>query len=414
MADHVATHALPGLGAALASARMLQPIDEHSNRMVAPLTHADESDSGSRITVEFARGRGGLEAIANEWLNLEAAGPNPAFCNRVAWFRAYLHRLADRPEEIVFVLGRSGDRLVLVLPMRMNVRRIAGLRVRILQSVIDKHLNLADGLMDPSVDPAHTMRNLVRAMRKQQSFDWDAMRLAHVPVGSRVAVGLTQTNVGLSLKYEDRATTLIDCNRTFEDAASAIPGAFRRNLRRLARRASSTGGLSYESYARTEVLHDALSRFLQVEAHSWKGRHGTGSAIALRAEVEDFYRQLVDQFGPRGQCVINLLRHGSQDAAAQFCLQTDGVLHILKIGFDEAHAEVAPGHLLMEHTLRTACEDETIRALSFVTHPTWSHLWRPKIIPLQAIHVFNTTPTGALMYQGNRIHRNLTEGRESA
>jgi CelD/BcsL family acetyltransferase involved in cellulose biosynthesis len=356
------------------------------------------------LAFETVRGCAGLDSILGEWRRLEGSFANASFCNRSGWFRAYLHGLAAAPDEILFVVARRSGELVLVLPLHAKIRSVAGLKFRILASVIDPHLRLADALIDPRMDAVELMGSMVRWLREQRAVAWDMLNMSMVPASSPAIQGLIGAEPDLTLNGY-RFTTLIDCDGPYEDTTRAISGAFKRNLRRLARRAEASDGLEFQSFREYADLPDALARFLEVEASGWKGERGLHSAIKYHAATVDFYQQLVEEFGRDGRCVINLVRYGARDAAGQLCLFVDGVLYILKIGYDEQFASISPGNLLLEHTLRACCADPNVRALSFVTDPTWSHHWRPRLIGLAEVELAGATWRGRLFHGLKRLGR---------
>jgi hypothetical protein len=69
----------------------------------------------------------------------------------------------------------------------------------------------------------------------------------------------------------------------------------------------------------------------------------------------------------------------------------DGVMNVIKIGYLEAHRELAPGNLLMQRVLEQCDSDPAIRKVSLGTDPPWSHSWRAQAHKLYDFHVFNTT-----------------------
>jgi CelD/BcsL family acetyltransferase involved in cellulose biosynthesis len=147
---------------------------------------------------------------------------------------------------------------------------------------------------------------------------------------------------------------------------------------------------------RPEELERALEQFLTVESSGWK--KDTGTAIALDERLVGFYRALVREFGPRGMCRINVLTLDDQAIAAQFGLISDRQLNLLKIGYSHEHGSVAPGNLIMRDTIEQVCADPALDRLSFVTHPPWSHLWKPQLAPVDYVTLFPETLPGRLTY----------------
>jgi hypothetical protein len=64
-------------------------------------------------------------------------------------------------------------------------------------------------------------------------------------------------------------------------------------------------------------------------------------------------------------------------------MRTGNEYAILKIGYDERYSKVAPGQLLIEHTLERCCDDPGIAQLNLVSGTAWHRDWRPISVPLQ-------------------------------
>jgi hypothetical protein len=188
----------------------------------------------------------------------------------------------------------------------------------------------------------------------------------------------------------------LDCSQGVDHALAAVSKSFRQNLKRLTRRAESTGALQYRMVTRPDELEAALDQFLAIESSGWK--KDTGTAIAQDASLVEFYRGLVRDFGARGLCRINLLTLDGTTIAAQFGLISDRQLNLLKIGYSNDHANIAPGNLIMRDTIEQVCADPALDRLCFVTHPPWAHLWKPHLTSVDYVTLFPATLSGKLAF----------------
>jgi CelD/BcsL family acetyltransferase involved in cellulose biosynthesis len=107
--------------------------------------------------------------------------------------------------------------------------------------------------------------------------------------------------------------------------------------------------------------------------------------------------------------MINLLELNGECIAAQFGLLFDGVLYLLKIGYRESHARLAPGFLLFERLLEECSAGGPIHTVNIGTGPDWSHSWRPESVPVWEYSLFNTTIHGRLAYLWARLRRVLVD-----
>lgn len=187
--------------------------------------------------------------------------------------------------------------------------------------------------------------------------------------------------------------------------APNMPGAFRRNLHRLSRRAQQTGPLEIRICRTPDELRQAFPVFLEVEASGWKGEPGSGTAISCMPNLVDFYRRIMEHYSVTGECVINLLVQNGTCIAGQFCVQMDGTLSILKVGYHEDYSKIAPGNLLMQQVLEASCRSGQIRTVSFVTDPVWCHPWRPSSTELFNQYLFNRTWRGVFAWLPEKCRR---------
>ncbi len=122
-------------------------------------------------------------------------------------------------------------------------------------------------------------------------------------------------------------------------------------------------------------------------------------------ELHAFYDRLIQNFSRDERCVINQLWLNDICIAGQFGLLFDRVFYILKIGYNETYSNLAPGNLLMSSVLKDFSRNGKARAVSFVTGPSWGHLWHPQTSPVWDHYIFNATWRGWIGYLGKRIFR---------
>jgi CelD/BcsL family acetyltransferase involved in cellulose biosynthesis len=128
------------------------------------------------------------------------------------------------------------------------------------------------------------------------------------------------------------------------------------------------------------MMERCFGEFLTVENSGWKGRAGEATAIALHPQLECYYRRLLQAFGDRGDCELNLLRLNGQCIAAQFCVTMGGVWYLLKIGYDEQYAKHSPGSLLLEDVLVRLCANPEVKLANLASDASWHLNWNPRFV----------------------------------
>jgi CelD/BcsL family acetyltransferase involved in cellulose biosynthesis len=362
---------------------------------------ANESAQGDgELVFKAHQGPCGLEALAPEWSALAAQLPGMRFMHLPEWYRAYLTSRKSDPELIWFVAAYRRQLLVAIFPLQFQSYRVKSLRPRLLGTIDDGELQLSDFVFAQTEENRCLLHDLTRWLRVQRLLAWDELRLRKVPEDSAIAFAARACPPLATLTLRHDGSAYFDTSDSYEHATQAMSGTFKRNLRRLTRRAEETAPLRHQSYRTTAELATAFEAFIEIEASGWKGSAGTASAIRCQAAMLTFYRELVTEFAPRGACVVNLLWHGDEAVAGQFCLQIGRTLSVLKIGFSNAHSHFAPGNLLLDRMIRQACEDTGVDVLSLVNEPPWARNFKPLLTGLWSYNAPNWSVRGVLVHLG--------------
>ena len=369
--------------------------------------HSDDSSGAPAACCEFRvfRGAAGFEALRPQWQELAAATPRACFLHTPAWYGCYLGTLAEAPEKIVFMGAFRAARLIAVLPLELRVRRFGPLAIRVLGTLQSNHLNLSDLVLPAGAAGAGLLRELLAWLRHQRELRWDILHFNKIADESLLDQALRQAPQAGTSSEQFGHSDHFDTRGDYETATRRMSGSFRRNLRRLSRRAAEAGGLRWESISDPSRLPEAFEEFLRLEASGWKGEQG--SAIRCNPALLHYYRELLGSSGPQGHYRINLLRLGEQPIAAQLVVQSGRTLHLLKIASSETHANLSPGHLALEHTLQQACDDKAIDTVSLVSGPDWARIWKPDCHAVCSHVIPNSTPRGLLWTQVLRARHGL-------
>jgi CelD/BcsL family acetyltransferase involved in cellulose biosynthesis len=360
--------------------------------------------------IELYCGRQGLANLREEWVRLSTALPRKRFCHLFVWYDAYLSALENRPDDVYFFVCKHAGTIA-VFPFRRSMRRRRGLKLRVLELPHHPHMNLTDFILDPSAGDGTLLRRVIDHIRALPDFDWDEIYLPTVTHDSAIARLFERDLLPRTVRVARRQAAFVRCDEPYEAVANRFRGRFRRNLRRLTRRAAETGTLDYRSYRTPVELELAFPHLLEVEAAGWKGRQGT--AIECDPKTVQFYQHLMRGADPEARCIINLMTLNGICVAGQFCMLVDGVLYVLKIGYRERYARLAPGHLLMTHVIRRCCDDPDVRAISFVLNPSWTRLFRPELLPVYDFHISNHTWRGWITYLWRGVRRLAPDPREA-
>jgi hypothetical protein len=138
----------------------------------------------------------------------------------------------------------------------------------------------------------------------------------------------------------------VDLNQDWPEYQERWSGNFRRQLRRITRRAEELGGVSLSVHRpqNTAELERLLERGFGVEDRSWKGREGT--SILKSPELCAYLRQQAELLTRLGHLELHFLEFEGQPIAFEYGMVSKGTYFSPKVGYDEAYAHLTPGQLL--------------------------------------------------------------------
>ena len=196
-------------------------------------------------------------------------------------------------------------------------------------------------LGSPLVDrgqPDEALGGLLDAARKSRPYLVLEWLSGDGPLGE--AVGHAQQARGLKAVGEashERAT--LD-RRPDGDYQGHLRAHHRREMRRLGRRLEEELGAPLVTVDRAGSP-EAVQRFLELEASSWKGRAGT--AMIANADHVHFFEEICDRFARAGRLELLELQAGERAVAMKCNLVASPGIFCFKIGHDGELARFSPG-----------------------------------------------------------------------
>lgn len=354
------------------------------------------SSSNKGWTFAVHRGVQGWQLLLRDWQALVDRCGEPGMLHQPAWYGAYLQHLSADPDRVVFATASHNGQLSTVLPLEITERRVNRLTIQEARLVTHPHMILGDMVANAAVS-AEGWPPMLQWLQSPGALPWDVLNLEAVAEGACLDCALKAHPAPLTISNTLRTSAWLDCRCPDTQAREHANRSHQTNLRRLRRRASARAPVRFEVIDNTGQIDQALALFFDVEGSGWKADSGT--AITRHAPLQRFYQSLAHQFTRRAACRVHLLWLGDEVIASQYALVSGRQINILKIGYRESHSDIAPGHLLMQDAIEAASADPGIDRLSFVTHPPWAHLWKPKVTPVLQHRIFNPSWRGWLLHQ---------------
>lgn len=181
------------------------------------------------------------------------------------------------------------------------------------------------------------------------------------------------------------------------------------DLRRSRRRLARQGEVAVEVADGRERLDALLAEAFEVEASGWKGRRGT--AIRSRPATRRFYTGVARWAAGEGMLRLFFLRLDGRPIAMLYALETAGVCHLLKGGYDPAFGRSSPGKLLLDAALRHGFETGLGRIELHGDAEPYKLRWTGAVVERQLFEAFSRSPAGRLSWAvrgwGRRAARRL-------
>lgn len=154
--------------------------------------------------------------------------------------------------------------------------------------------------------------------------------------------------------------------RDWAEYQASWSGNFRRQMRKMTRRAEELGGVQLEVHRPHNRLDIAelLQRGFAVEDRGWKG--AAGSSILRTPIAMRFYQEQAENLAKEGQLELAFLRHKGIDIAFEYAWFSKGVYCTPKVGYDEQYSHLSPGQLIRYLTLERFFKDPSRKEFDFV------------------------------------------------
>lgn len=332
-----------------------------------------------------------LGQIAPDWDRLAVEGIAPSPFKSAAWVISFLeYRLTPGQNWVCLTAERQG-RLVAVLPLITTEKN------RTAQAPSDYHTYSVEPVL--SADESPDLLFDLFAFACEQLPEISEIEFTRLPE-SAALLQLDQKDDPRfrTIRQFDGIGNIILTSGEYESYRAEFNRNFQRNLKKSANRINKLGEVEI-SFAADTGTSDQLEKFLAIEASGWKSREE--SAIASDRNLVDFYRKLIERLNSLKWLEWEFLEAGGQTLAANLALKFKSTLFLVKIGYNEEHARLAPGSRLMELVLQRAFDDSNIATVDLLTDMEWHTNWHPQ--PLKYFNIFFYPARGNTAYRKRKF-----------
>jgi CelD/BcsL family acetyltransferase involved in cellulose biosynthesis len=142
-------------------------------------------------------------------------------------------------------------------------------------------------------------------------------------------------------------TAWVDIDQPFETYWEARGKNLKTNMRKQrAKLQLENTGLSLECVTSPKAVAFAIADFGALESMGWKGAGGT--AVHPSNAQGRFYCKMLENFCTLGRGRIYRYRFNDKVVAMDLCIETEGLITILKTAYDESFKAVSPSTLMRQ------------------------------------------------------------------
>lgn len=246
--------------------------------------------------------------------------------------------------QLTIVVLYHADTIIGIAPMMIAPKRILGTYRPRLEFIGDQvNTDSPDIIVDNAVDK---YRQLLWRCVLATSSQWDAIYLREQADGATthaLAEILDKVRYTLSGSPPVESPCVL-LGQPWEDYLGSRSRALRKGFRRKLRRLGEQGKLEFHGYSKADDTDACLSRFLEVESRSWKGKENMGvSGNPIRRR---FYRRLAATLGAKKKLHFRFLALDQLPIAGTIGLLQNGRFESLEICHDQAFDSFSPGVVL--------------------------------------------------------------------
>lgn len=238
----------------------------------------------------------------------------------------------------MLVVVRRDGALAVVLPLARRGRHTA-------RSVTNAH--------SPEFGVLSEERSLtVHALRAVAGLGVSRLALSYVDSSDPLALAVRDYACAAGQRLAERVmlrSPYIELAGTHADYCAQLKRSFKADLRRRNRRLAESGEVILDIEDGCCALDALLAECWRLERGGWKSAGGT--AVADHPATERFYREVAHRAAARNRLHLSFLRLNGRAIAFTLGLHQNGVLYLLKGGFDLEYRRFSPGQLLQERLI---------------------------------------------------------------
>ncbi len=309
------------------------------------------------------------------------------------WFDLWLKHFGGG-SEIRVMLVHDSSRLLCIAPMMTRRLRHKGLLVSRMELIGNVYSPIKTVLFG-NIDAEQKKRcmDMIFENFRQRPSEWDIMDFDSLPEEESLLpiVRAAAERVGFSIReYNCFENFYLDeINYSADEYLQGRSGNIRQNVPYRKRKLQRTGDLHFRLIRDMEELDHYMDIYYDLYVKSWKKEEGVGPT---------FHRDLSRMAAQQGWLRLGFLFLDQIPLACQFWINAFGHAYILKLFYDEAYQQYAPGKILSVEMFRNAIDYDRVHTIDYLQGgEQYKRDWTPKKRWRKGLIIYNRTPKGMLL-----------------
>ncbi len=284
-----------------------------------------------------------LPTLDGEWDDLLARSASDTVFLTWDWLRTWYEIYGAEVEPCV-VLVRENGRLVAAAPLKIEARRLYGLRVRQLEFIGTGRAVCPDflDLVIEAGREAELARVLLGALRSEPG--WDRIALSDLPASSPVREPLEAAMTAARLRpfrQVDRTCPYLTLPGTWAELEQRLTHNFRRNHRKKRRRL----GAALVHWDAGQSVRDALATLATL--HQGRMETSGRGGNFRKPDYLAFHQRFAERAAQRGWLYLAFLHKDGRAIAGRYGFVYRGTYYAYQSGFDPTAGDDSPGEVLL-------------------------------------------------------------------
>jgi CelD/BcsL family acetyltransferase involved in cellulose biosynthesis len=344
-----------------------------------------QAPSSAPTTIDWIRSPDDIDALADEWLELETSIDDRTVLSAFDYNAAWYHHYGREGVTTLLGIARRGSSLVGVAPLVIRVRRIGKVPLTCIEFAA--HEAYAGEFLVED-DRPDTLVMFLESLAATTRFDLICLNGLEMDSDRFRPLREAAARLRLQIELTDHPNAMVDLSRGYEQYFRSRSPHFRHAVRRYTRRIEDRGERRVEGVLLrrgVDSLDAAVDRMIRINEASYK-LNGERLADCHRR----FLSELARRFGPRGMLAMPILSIGGRDAAYVFGLVERGCFYDVTLAYDEAFAHLRPGTHLIQELLKDLAGAGVYTVISHGAHDYKKH-WATAFLPSTRVFMFSSS-----------------------